>query len=302
MKILFLDHSYHKQTKSNEWILDILTQLGDVEIRWDDSWNPQSKNPVKLDDVLSFDLVVVWQVWATAILCARKGVKNMVVGLMFDSMWGDCDVHELLPHKMLCPCEQLYNDLQVQGFNNLFYTRYMPKPSEKPITDFSTIRPFLWQRRNIPSWQTATQLLQKTPYEALTLKMNPDPGSSIQPPTAIDCENHRIKMINGWLPEYEFNALLDSQNLYFSPRTAEGVGFSFLDAMARGIPVIGYDQATMNEYIISGYSGHLYSNPQPIEGLTTAGLKKWSQNTLTIVEAGYEQWLNDIERLKLWLV
>ena len=303
MKILFIGNSFHQKTKSHQFFLDILTDLGNVDVRWDDSFNPNPKTSAKLDDANTFDLVVVWQVYIPAIMLARCGIKNLVYVPMADSMWGDePNAKYLLPHKILCFCEQQYNDIQPQGFNNIFYSRYFRKPSATPITDFSSIRPFMWQRRDYPNWKTALQLLGKTKYKSLTIKLHPDPTAGIERPNAIDCEDHRLTLANDWLSSYDFNAMLERHNLFFAPRTMEGIGMSFLDAMAMGIPVIAYDAPTMNEYIISGYSGHLYKGlPQAIEGLTTSTLKKWSQNTLSIVEAGYEQWMNDIERLKTWI-
>src|SRR6202012_2876394 len=40
----------------------------------------------------------------------------------------------------------------------------------------------------------------------------------------------------------------------------EGVGITFLEAMARGCAVVAYDAPTMNEYIESGKTGVLLPN------------------------------------------
>jgi hypothetical protein len=47
-------------------------------------------------------------------------------------------------------------------------------------------------------------------------------------------------------------------NIVVAPRTAEGVGLTFLEGMARGCCVIGYDAPTMNEYIRHGENGMLF--------------------------------------------
>lgn len=47
-------------------------------------------------------------------------------------------------------------------------------------------------------------------------------------------------------------------NVFIAPRLAEGVGMSFLEAMARGCAVFAHDRATMSEYIASGENGYLF--------------------------------------------
>lgn len=51
--------------------------------------------------------------------------------------------------------------------------------------------------------------------------------------------------------------------LYFAPRKYEGIGMSFLEAMASGRCVIAPDYPTMNEYIKNGETGYLYNFKRP---------------------------------------
>lgn len=46
-------------------------------------------------------------------------------------------------------------------------------------------------------------------------------------------------------------------NVFLAPRVAEGVGLTFLEAMARGSAVIAYDAPTMNDYVRHGENGIL---------------------------------------------
>jgi glycosyltransferase involved in cell wall biosynthesis len=51
-----------------------------------------------------------------------------------------------------------------------------------------------------------------------------------------------------------------------APRTYDGIGQSFLEAMSYGIKVIASDSPTMNEYIRHNHNGYLYrlSAPEPL--------------------------------------
>ncbi len=55
----------------------------------------------------------------------------------------------------------------------------------------------------------------------------------------------------------EYINFTKSTNIYIAPRKSEGIGMSFLEAMARGAAVIAFDAPTMNEYIEDGINGVL---------------------------------------------
>jgi len=55
----------------------------------------------------------------------------------------------------------------------------------------------------------------------------------------------------------DYLALLYRANIFIAPRGVEGVGVALLEAMASGCCVIGYDNTTMNEYILHNQNGFL---------------------------------------------
>lgn len=64
----------------------------------------------------------------------------------------------------------------------------------------------------------------------------------------------------------EYLSLLNRANIFIAPRKLEGVGITFLEAMARGCCVIAYDHPTMNEYIRHGENGLLFGAGNPRTG------------------------------------
>ncbi len=58
----------------------------------------------------------------------------------------------------------------------------------------------------------------------------------------------------------KFLKAVEPANIFIAPRIAEGVGMTFLEAMARGCAVLAYDAPTMNEYIQDGFNGLLFHN------------------------------------------
>jgi glycosyltransferase involved in cell wall biosynthesis len=49
-------------------------------------------------------------------------------------------------------------------------------------------------------------------------------------------------------------------NIYIAPRSVEGVGLTFIEALSRGSAVVAYNGPTMNEYIRHKENGYLCSN------------------------------------------
>lgn len=78
-------------------------------------------------------------------------------------------------------------------------------------------------------------------------------------------------------------------DIYIAPREYEGIGMSFLEAMAMGKAVIALNNPTMNEYIVNNQTGYLYdkNNPKPINFSNISNIRK---NTHQYMKNGYKNW------------
>ena len=56
----------------------------------------------------------------------------------------------------------------------------------------------------------------------------------------------------------DYVAATREANIFIAPRTTEGAGMVFLEALARGCAVFAYNDATMNEYITGGEDGYFF--------------------------------------------
>ena len=72
----------------------------------------------------------------------------------------------------------------------------------------------------------------------------------------------KIEIINKkFLPKNEYLELMKNQNVFIAPRRKEGM--SMVEAIFKGMYIIGYDEATMNEYITNDKIGYLFGkNPK----------------------------------------
>ncbi len=88
--------------------------------------------------------------------------------------------------------------------------------------------------------------------------------------------------------------MLSKSNVYFAPGLYEGIGLSFLEAMAMGMCVVAPNTATMNEYIIHGVNGLLY-NPQDPFPLDFSHADRFGARARKSVENGYKRWVKSID-------
>lgn len=70
-----------------------------------------------------------------------------------------------------------------------------------------------------------------------------------------------VEELPTFLPREQYLQVMAQTNLDLAPRSSEGVGMTFLEAMARGCGVLAYDAPTMNEYIDHGRNGYLLKKP-----------------------------------------
>lgn len=71
-------------------------------------------------------------------------------------------------------------------------------------------------------------------------------------------KNHKvINLGSAWMSKEEYSESIESCDWFVAPRLSEGIGMSFLDALALGVPVIAHDFPTMSEYVIKDVNGVL---------------------------------------------
>lgn len=70
----------------------------------------------------------------------------------------------------------------------------------------------------------------------------------------------RIEKLPGFIPRSEYLRILSRVNIFLAPRLYEGVGLSFIEALAQGCAVFSFNAPTMNEYITSGKDGYLFQS------------------------------------------
>jgi glycosyltransferase involved in cell wall biosynthesis len=148
---------------------------------------------------------------------------------------------------------------------------------------------FFWQRRNELTWREVARLLAGNPVESVHLHRALDPGGDYVPPSAADRERYRIEETDWFEAHADYRARLERCDVVVAPRVWEGIGMTFLEAMALGKCVIAARRPTHDEYLEDGVNGVLFDPEAP----GTVDLSRWpalGTEARRSIERGHRRW------------
>lgn len=294
----YIDHSFHKKTKSARFLRDILNEAFDVTDLWDESWNGGPALSVECINSLGFEYVLFFQ----SILPIRE-LKRLNAGIiwvpMYDgvvglgkSFWVELTTVRI---KILSFSEVLTSRLRGVGLD-VMSVKYFFDPSEfEAVADYSGNKIFFWQRTNL-NFSDVKKLIGNRHVDQVILKLDPDPGYMASLPSEEDVRRYNIRIVRDYLSKESYLNLLLESTVFISPRRFEGIGMSFLEAMAMGLAVVAVDNPTMNEYIVNTDTGYLFA-PGNIREIDFSDREKIGRNARAYCESGYRRWSEEKEEI-----
>jgi len=290
MRAAFIGVTYHfRYTKSSQFFIDVLREAwGEVEVmssEW--RWVFLPRGP-------RFDVAIFWQhfpePWELGILPADR--------IVLVPMQDDCphDREFWKPYlgcRVLCFSRTLAELLEGWGHEVHRVQYFPPVPAQAVAWPDEAPRAFFWPRKPDLVWRHVEPLLAAASWKAIQYHRTEndawaDPGSA--------AERYPLEF-SSWYPTKEaFAQDLVRNQVYFAPRRSEGIGLSFLEALGLGMAVVAVDSSTMNEYIVSGVSGHLYDPEHPVPP-DWSQAPQWGAAARRSFVEGRARWLEGIPRL-----
>ena len=292
-KLVYIGHSYHDKTKSTVFLIDYLKEFFEVEVILDESWLGKPYPDLSFIDE-SYVGVIFFQLLPSKEILDDINNENIIYFPMYDmsgrlehSYWNNCRNLKIINFS-----RTLHNKLDKWGLKSM-YVQYFPKlrdfiPGKKDET-------FFWQRLTMIN----INLLEKV-FGSQKLKMHMhkaiDPDQNFIDPTEEQEKKYQINYSKWFDTREEMQDVFKEKGIYVAPREYEGIGMSFLEAMAMGKAVISVDNPTMNEYIRHGENGYLFDLKNPKE-IDLSKIEEVQKNTYKYMQEGYEKWSKDREKI-----
>lgn len=205
----------------------------------------------------------------------------------FAQLWRD-----YYDFQIICFSRALHERLLKIGASSHYFQYF---PACEPIEDWGKADSiFYWERVGTLDLEQIDTMFQEYPINNLHVHSALDPECE----SAIRGARDTFRMTRSqWFPErQQMREKMCESAFFLAPRAKEGIGMSFLEAMAAGRCVVANDDSTMNEYITHGKNGILYdmNNPIPLERFDTRLLQK---NARESCEKGRHHWEKQVPAL-----
>lgn len=298
-KLLYIGHSFHNKTKSSKFIQNILEAKYDF-VKFDYDPYVDAFGKFKVLDEQEYDIVVLWQVMPD-ISKLRKYLKFDKIAFfpMYDGVprLSDPLWNEYRECNIINFSKTLHEECKKYGLSS-YYIQYFPELAEiKNMGDEKSV--FLWQRREEINPDIVEKTLGIENINYLYHHQVPDPDEELKIPSK-NFEG-KVKVSTWFDTKDDMNNYMQECAIYFAPRKLEGIGMSFLEAMALGRCVIAPDFPTMNEYIQNGVNGYLYKSPKHPKKIEIQNVRKIQENARKYIEDGYKKWEQDKFKILDWI-
>jgi hypothetical protein len=282
LRLLLIDHPYRKKTNSIGFLERLLEKRFEVTRYFETSNHVDYGN-----DLDSFDAVALFQV-GVGDIHRRLRHRNIAFFPMYDNIGlGDEYTWKSIGDtKVVSFCRRLFDEVRSFGRRAL-YAQYYPDTISESRESGGGL--FFWQRTEAIGWPQVKLLLGNHQVPSIHIHRATDPGCAFSAPTAVEDASYNIKY-SEWFPTRAgFLAALNENRYFVAPRVTEGIGMSFLEAMAMGKIVIAANRPTMNEYITDGVNGLLFDPDRPtMADYSRADVIK--KNVLDSVSDGQARW------------
>jgi len=298
-KVAFIANIYHNKSESSNYIIEILKERFKVDRISVETWVGLDSLTIQYINKNKYDIIVFWQNYPEPKMLEKLEQKNIVWIPMFDTEMNKKFTRytRLIKNKIkiVSFSKKLYRSLSWYGFD-IEYAQLYIKPLKRKNFNNKKIKVFYWPRMEVINWEIVKKLLGNNFKGEVIIQNVPDPNNTFKIPNKSDIKKYNIEIIDKWLPFDQIMHIRSSMDLFIAPRLYEGIGLTFLEAMAGGTAVVSPNNSTMNEYITDKVNGYLYNPEKEISPIDFSNIEDIKDNAYKSMEDGYKRW--DINKKK----
>ncbi|HUX43074.1 MAG TPA: glycosyltransferase [Rectinemataceae bacterium] len=288
MRVALVALAFHlENTKSSLFFINVLrSAFDDFHVVADgDAWYEIPR--------LKPDLLIVYQRLFSPEELECFGTRNVVLVPMYDAcphteeFW-----NRYRAYKVLCFSRTLHEFLEGRSFRSHHVRYFSAPPSALPAPPREKgLRIFFWERSRLIDWACVRALLGESKVEAFHYHRSSNIESGLgELPGEQDVERYHIVFSDWFDSRASYIEALASCTVYIAPRESEGIGLSFIEALAMGLCVVAPNAPTMNEYIEDGVNGILYDPALP-KPLSFFGAEAMGKKAADLGKKAHEAWL-----------
>jgi len=298
--MIFIGHEYHLRTKSTRFLIDLFARDYDVDEATYDM--EIDRFDIKTGEAKEqYDILVLFQMLVLpTVIKKRFKYKKAAYFPMYDMSLYTNDAFwiEYKDFNIINFSSTLHKRLAGLGLSS-YFIQYYPSPMDANIMG-STENAFFWQRIDTLAINKIAPLLSQLDIKNIHLHIASDPGHGEPKPSNDQKETFNFTTSTWFETKEEMLEVINNSAYYVAPRVYEGIGMSFLEAMAMGRCVIAVNHPTMNEYIIDGENGLLYDYESP-QIHNPDDVRRIQKNAHESIVKGYAAWERDKHKILEWL-
>ena len=295
--VLIIDHIYHKKTKSTDFLTDILKKEYFVERVF---YSPFS-NTFNKTVGIEYDVLILFQMpLKLKYINEHFKYKQGNFFPMYDGCGEESDEFwlEYKSFNIINFSRTLHSRLKDLGLSS-YYIQFFLKPYE--VNNFGNKESaFFWQRVDRINSNYLNDIFDKFNIKNVHIHMDVDPDNHELLPIPEFEKNKKYEYSRWFEKKDQLIDVVSKSAFYFAPRAFEGIGMSFLDAMANGRCVVALNKPTMNEYIVDGENGILFSEDAKTIS-SFYDIEKIQKNTIEYIRHGYEKWEKEKNNINQWI-
>ena len=263
-KLAYVDYWSHKNTKSGDFLREILSEQFEITDIW---WKENDKIP--LDQLDQFDYIFFFHVMFPYQIMRRFKNKKIMWAPMYDALnfrnnffksifWKQISN---LGIKILIFSKKISESIGSEDIEFLRLKYYLKPMKNNKKKNSSKINIFFWDRGRI-RFEDWLKYFHKEDINKITYFQKFDASINTNNENYLEkIKDLKIKKIKeNFLPKEKFLELSSDCNVFIASRKKEGIGIALVEAISRGQYIIGYDDATMNEYVTNEKIGFLFKN------------------------------------------
>jgi hypothetical protein len=305
MKVLFVDHTFHKQTRSSNFFLDLLREWFPVV----DCLHIDLEDEECFGELAAsrnFDLVVLWQLDFLAPAFLQAGYPTIVVP-MYDGSANFPFEHWISMQRafIVCFSRSLYERVTACGCRALLVKYYLEPSPESDLPSFDKLRGFLWLRR--PEDRLDPELVDGLigdQLDSLHIHNAPDSGKPAVLRQAYPSLARLTFTESRWNADgSRYRSALARSNVFIAPRMSEGIGMTMLEAFSKGMLVFANDDSVHDEYVANWVTGILFNRDAIGRAhLSAVAARNIARQGWVTARNGYQRWIETLPMLKDFVI